>query len=433
MPRPDRVLFPESGFTKHQAIDYYRRIAKVLLPHLKNRPMSFLRFPDTTRGESFWEKDAPSFIPSWVKRIPVPRRDGGPDIEYLMVNDLKTLAWVADVGCVELHSFLHRKPRIDIATEVVFDLDPGPGATIFDCCRVAVILRDVLEPAGLQSFVKVSGSKGLQVYVPLNGNASHDTTEAFARLVAQRIAREHPKLVVAQMAKNLRAKKVFIDWSQNADFKTTIAAYSLRAKNVEPFVSMPMRWREIEEAIKDKDRDALYFSPEAALKRVAKHGDLFAPVLTLKQELTKGPMPRVAVRKKVVPTAPAARLPKPGSQSGRRLFTLMKTETGNELWLDMHGKFKRWILRSDREGGPGLIALPAGDFKIDPAYYRGEVPAQWRKRTKIEDIGTYELIEGSYRLRRFDLFFTGSTLKGEWTLAKINVDPKHKSWMLRPQ
>ena len=430
--RPDRVLFPESGFTKYQAIDYYRSVARVLLPHLKNRPMSFLRFPDTVRGVSFWEKDAPSFTPAWVKRVPVPRRDGGSDIEYLMVNDLRTLTWVADVGCIELHAFLHRKPRIDLATEVVFDLDPGPGATIIDCCRVAVALRDALEPAGLQTFVKVSGSKGLQVHVPLNGNATHDTTEAFARLVAGELARKHPKLVVAQMAKNLRVKKVFIDWSQNADYKTTISVYSLRAKSSQPFVSMPMKWKEIEAAIDHRDPDALFFDPPSALKRIARLGDVFAPVLELKQSLGDDRKRPPAPRRKAAP-AKTARLPRPESQSGRRLFTLMKTESGNELWLDMHNKFKRWILRSDREGGPGLIALPAGDFKIDPAYYRGEVPAQWRKRTKIDDIGTYELVEGSYGLRRFDLFFTGTTLNGEWLLEKISPDPKHKSWMLKPR
>ena len=276
----DHPLFPESNFTKSDLVAYYRAVAPFILPHLKNRPVSIKRYTDTVRGESFWEKDAPSFTPSWVKRIAVPRRSGESDIEYIAINNVRTLVWVAEVGGVEIHPFLHRAPRIERATEVVFDLDPGTGATIEDCCKVAVILRRALESVKLQSFAKVSGSKGLQVYVPLNTDATHDTTETFARLVADEIAREHPRLVVSKMTKALRAKKVFIDWSQNADYKTTVGVYSVRAKNPTPYVSMPMRWSEIEKARE------LYFEPGAALRRLKKVGDLWAPMLTMKQRLS---------------------------------------------------------------------------------------------------------------------------------------------------
>jgi bifunctional non-homologous end joining protein LigD len=424
--RPDRVLFPESGFTKYEAIDYYRRFSRYMLPHLRNRPVSFKRFPDTVRGESFWEKDAPSFTPDWVKTFAVPRRSDESEIRYIIINDVRTLSWIADVGGIEIHPFLHKVPHIERATAMVFDLDPGEGATIADCCRVALILREALGK--LQSFAKVSGSKGLQVYVPLNGRDTHETTEAFARLLADELARKYPKQIVSKMAKQLRARRVFIDWSQNADYKTTVAVYSLRAKSAEPFVSMPVTWDEVARA------KNLYFRPDEAIARVKKVGDLFAPVLALKQVLrAEG---RVPSRKKEIETprhsAPGTRhFPKPRSQSGRRLFVLPKTETGNELWLEMRGRFKRWILRPDREGGPMLIAMPAGDFPIDPAYYKAEVPKEWRDRVSIADIGAYELIEGSYQRGRFDFYFTGHKLIGEWLLETAG-DESHRSWRLAP-
>src|SRR5436305_6678667 len=187
--RPDRVLFPASGFTKKNAVDYYRRAAKVLLPHLKNVPLSFKRYPDTIDGESFWEKDAPSFTPKWVKTVTVSRRgEAEADIRYIVVNDVKTLTWLVDAGGIELHPFLHRAPKLETATSVVFDLDPGTGADIDDCCDVALLLRDALAALKLKSFAKVSGSKGLQVYVPLNTKASHAATETFARFVADALA-----------------------------------------------------------------------------------------------------------------------------------------------------------------------------------------------------------------------------------------------------
>ncbi|HEY6893470.1 MAG TPA: non-homologous end-joining DNA ligase, partial [Rhodanobacteraceae bacterium] len=399
-------------------------VAKWLLPHLKNRPVSFKRYPDTVRGESFWEKDAPSFTPGWVKTVAVPRREDTSDIHYILINDVRTLTWVVDAGGIEIHPFLHTAKNIERATAMVFDLDPGAGASIVDCCRVALILRDALGK--LKSFAKVSGSKGLQVYVPLNSNHTHDETQPFAQVLAAQLARQHPKLITAKMSKQFRARKVFIDWSQNADFKTTVSVYSLRAKSGTPFVSMPVTWKEVEAA---KD---LYWTPDRALHRLRKRGDLFAEVLTLKQRLPV----TVEVRASARTRRPEGRrsteaLPNARSQSGRRLFVLPKTEMGNELWLDMRGKFKRWILRPDREGGKQLIAMPAGEFAIDPAYFRGEVPKERRKRVSIEDIGSYELIDGSYQRRRFDLFFSGRTLRGEWRLEKVG-DESHRSWSLKP-
>ena len=413
--RPDRVLFPKSGFTKDDAVDYYARVAKWLLPHLKNVPVSLKRYPDSVRGESFWEKDAPSFTPDWVRTVAVPRRGGQSKIHYIVIDDVRTLAWAADVGAIEIHPFLHRAPHIERATSVVFDLDPGEGTSLEMCCEVALVLRDALATLKLKSFAKVSGSKGLQVYVPLNGIASHRATEGFARFVAEELARGNPNLITAKMGKQFRAKKIFIDWSQNADFKTTVSVYSLRAKRERPFVSMPVTWEEIEAA------DDLDFDPDAAIARLEKIGDLFAPVLRLKQTI-----PELKPRATRTPelesgevTVRGIRLPKPRSQSGRRLFIVAKTEMGNELWLDMGGTFKRWILRRDR-------AMPADDLAIDPAYFRGEVPAAWCDRISIADIGCYELIGGSFERRRFDLWFTGNRFSGEWILEKRGDE----SWKL---
>lgn len=425
----DRLLFPESGFTKADAIDYYRRVAKFILPHLRNRPVSFKRFPDTIKLDSFWEKDAPGFTPEWVKRFAVPRRGGESEIEYILINDVRTLTWLAEVGGIEIHPFLHRVPKIEEATHVVFDLDPGPGASIGECCEVALLLREALRAIKLQSFVKVSGSKGLQLYVPLNTGISHDSSESFARLIAEELARANPRLIVAKMTKMARAKKVFIDWSQNADYKTTVAVYSLRAKSERPYVSMPVTWEEVKRARN------LYFEPDEALARLAKRGDLWATMEKMKQHIS---MPRAAHTPRSLALARddivvnGIRLPKQKSQSGRRLFVLVKGDTGNELWLDMRGKFKRWILRPDREKKKRLIAMPAGDFKVDPAYFRGEVPHQWKKRIQIEDTGSYEIIEGSYQQRRFDLWFNGRTLQGEWELEKIEKSEEHRSWQLTP-
>jgi bifunctional non-homologous end joining protein LigD len=425
--RPDRVLFPKSGFTKDAAIDYYERVAKWLLPHLKNVPVSLKRYPDTVRGESFWEKDAPSFTPGWVRTIAVPRRSRESDIHYIIINDARTLSWIADVGGIEIHPFLHRAPRIEQATSVVFDLDPGDGVTMKKCCDVALVLRHALAALRLKSFAKVSGSKGLQVYVPLNGTASHVATEGFARFVAEELARTDSKRITAKMGKEFRARKVFIDWSQNADYKTTVSVYSLRTKRERPFVSMPVTWEEVEAA------DQLDFDPETAIARLKKAGDAFAPVLRLKQTI-----PELTARRSAAAepegdeiTIHGIRLPKRRSQSGRRLFVIPKTEMGNELWIDTRGKFKRWILRPDRNSGRQLIAMPAGEFAVDPAYFRGQVPEEWRDRVSIADIGSYELIDGSYQRRRFDLWFTGTTLSGEWILEKAG-DESHRSWTLTP-
>ena len=388
---------------KADAVAYYRAIAKTILPHLRNRPLSFKRFPGDIGGDFFWEKDAPGFTPAWVKRFPVPRRESGPSIDYIVCNDTRTLTWLAGIGGIELHPFLHKVPKIDVATHAVFDLDPGAGADIRDCAKVALLLRDMLP---LESFAKVSGSKGIQVYVPLNSGATHEVTETFARLVAEEMARAYPKLVTAKMARTLRVGKVFIDWSQNADYKTTVAVYSLRATGL---VSMPVRWNELS--------GELQWTPSEAVTRVRKVGDLFAEVLKLKQRLpnvgrasARPPHPREGWAE-ARPT-----LPKPASQSGRRLFVLAKTEAGNELWLEMRGRFKRFLLRAN------LAAVSLGEIDIDPRYYRAEEPRG------VDDRGAYEIVEGSWQKKRFELWFSGRVMSGAWTLEQSG-----RTWRLTPR
>jgi bifunctional non-homologous end joining protein LigD len=281
----DKVLYPGTSFTKARAIDYYIRVAEYLLPHMKNRPVTLKRFPDGVGGEFFYEKDAPSFTPDWVQTFPVPRRDGGTHIRYILINDVATLVWLANLANLEIHPFLHRVPRLDRPTDVVLDLDPGEGAGILDCARVAILLRNLLQQLSLECFVKVSGSKGLQMYVPLNTEVTYRVTQPFAHALAQLVERSHGELAVSEMPRHIRSGKVFIDWSQNADFKTTAGVYSLRAKSVVPYVSLPVEWEELSAALQANDARRLYWTPSAALERLDKLGDLFARVLKLEQRL----------------------------------------------------------------------------------------------------------------------------------------------------
>ena len=259
---PDKVLYPAGKFTKADVARYYERIARFLLPHFRNRPVTLKRYPNGVFGEAFYEKDAPGFTPRWVKTFPVPRREGGPDINYILINDVRTLTWAANMAALELHPFLHRVPRIERPTNIVFDLDPGKKTNILQCAEVAFLLRDVLTKLRLKSFPKVSGSKGIQLYIPLNTAMTYDATQPFARAIAEVLEKAHPNKIVADMAKNLRVGKVFIDWSQNADHKTTVGVYSLRAKRARPYVSMPVKWEELTIALKKADVDLLEYEPE---------------------------------------------------------------------------------------------------------------------------------------------------------------------------
>ena len=282
----NKVLYPKAGFTKGQVIDYYIRIAPVLLPHLENRPLTMKRYPNGVEGQFFYEKNCPSHRPKWVKTAKVWSEGNQRDMDYCLANDLPTLVWAANLADLELHTSLSRKNNIERPTMMVFDLDPGAPADIVQCCQVGVWLRDLLEKMKLKSWAKTSGSKGLQVYVPLNTAVSYDATKGLSRSLGQHLEHEHSDLVTSNMSKALRKGKVFVDWSQNDEHKTTICVYSLRAKD-EPTVSTPVTWKEVENCLKKKNAELLKFRSDQTLKRVEKLGDLFEPVETLKQKLPK--------------------------------------------------------------------------------------------------------------------------------------------------
>jgi bifunctional non-homologous end joining protein LigD len=278
----DKVLYPAVGFTKGEVIDYYTRIAPVLLPHLRGRPLTMKRYPDGVDGKFFYEKQCPSHRPEWVHTEPVVTR--GKTIDFCVVDDLATLVWTSNLADLELHTSLSRADDLQRPTMVVFDLDPGAPAAVLDCAQVGIWLRDVLGRLGLESFVKTSGSKGLHFYIPLNTPATYEESKPFARALARLIEKEHPKQVTSNMKKELRKGKVFIDWSQNNDFKTTVCVYSLRARE-RPTVSTPVTWDEVEDALADGEPDQLVFEAREVLEGVEQHGDLFEPVLELEQEL----------------------------------------------------------------------------------------------------------------------------------------------------
>jgi bifunctional non-homologous end joining protein LigD len=282
----DKVLYPKAGFTKGELINYYIQIAPVLLPHLKDRPLTMKRYPNGVEAEFFYEKNCPTHRPKWVQTAKVWSEGNQRDMQYCLAQDLPTLVWAANLADIELHTSLSRKSNVARPTMMVFDLDPGAPADIVQCCQVGLWLREIMEGMKLKSWAKTSGSKGLQVYVPLNTAVTYDQTKELSRALAEHLESKHPQLVVSKMAKALRKGKIFVDWSQNDEHKTTICVYSLRAKE-QPTASTPVTWEEVETCAKKKNAKTLVFRCEQTLARVKKMGDLFAEVDTLKQKLPK--------------------------------------------------------------------------------------------------------------------------------------------------
>jgi bifunctional non-homologous end joining protein LigD len=444
----DKLLYPGSKFTKAKVIDYYIKVSKYILPHLKNRPVTLKRLPEGVFGEAFYEKDAPAFTPEWVKTVPVPRRETpGPDIQYILINDLPTLVWVANLATLEIHPFLHMAARINRPTAVVFDCDPGEGANILDSARVALMLREVLQGLGLESYVKVSGSKGLQLYVPLNSAVTYEETQPFAEGIAKLLAQQEPQQIVWQMPKRLRTKKVFIDWSQNAEYKTTVSVYSLRGKTHRPYVSLPVTWEEISGALNGNDAEALFFTPEEAIERVEVAGDLFKPILTKVQKFSgelrryfkqqraqrsqrgssalKTYAEKRDFQKTAEPKPAAARSSRQGS---RRRFVIQKHAASHlhyDFRLEMHDVLKSWSIPK----GPPFkederrLAMPTEDHPIDYLDFEGIIPkGQYGGGTvMVWDLGTYELIEGNYYKGFLRFYLNGAKLKGEWTMTRFAV------------
>jgi bifunctional non-homologous end joining protein LigD len=283
----DKVLYPETGFTKGEMVDYYARVAPAIVPHLSGRAVTLRRFPEGVDDldSAFFEKRCPKHRPKWVKTTRVQAGPNAGKIDFCVCDSLPTLIWMAQLAAIELHPSLSLSRAPKRPTVLAFDLDPGPPADIVDCCRVALRLREVLAQIELECFAKTSGSKGMQLYVPLNGKATYEETRPFAQALAQLIAKQTPDEVLAKMGKKTdRSGKVLIDWYQNNERKTTICVYSLRARE-HPTCSTPVTWKEVEAAADSGDGSSLVFEASDVLERLDEHGDLFAPVLELKQEL----------------------------------------------------------------------------------------------------------------------------------------------------
>jgi bifunctional non-homologous end joining protein LigD len=317
----EKVLYPAAGFTKKDVIDYYVRIAPAIIPHLSGRALTRKRYPDGVESEPFFEKNAPMHKPEWVKTAPIWSGRNRRTIHYILAGDMATLVWLANLAALELHPSLALAEDITCPTEMVFDLDPGLPANIVQCCQVGLWLREIFEHFGLQSFPKTSGSKGLQIYIPLNTPTTYDATKLFSHALAQLLEHEHPDLVLSEMSKQARSGKVFVDWSQNDEHKTTIAVYSLRARE-RPTVSTPVTWDEVERAFKKKDAQLLVFEAKQTVGRFEKLGDLFEPVLELKQHLpdVKKTAAHAPAGIEIAAQAdePGTRKPKPRTRSKRR-------------------------------------------------------------------------------------------------------------------
>jgi bifunctional non-homologous end joining protein LigD len=270
----DKVMYPKAGFTKGDVVDYYGRLGPVLVPHLRRRPITLKRWPDGIDGPFFYEKQCPRHRPDWVATLDIPSERSGV-IHYCTVDDEATLVWLANLATLELHPLLQRASAVDRPIALVFDLDPGPPAGVLDAARVAFLLRDVLDDQGYVPLVKTSGGKGIHVLAPLDGTQTFDDTKLFAHAVAQALERHESANVVSSMRKELRTGKVLVDWSQNDVHKSTVAPYSLRAREG-PTVSTPIRWEELEAAVDADDADRLAFTPADVIKRVDTVGDLHA-------------------------------------------------------------------------------------------------------------------------------------------------------------
>jgi len=464
----DKVLFPKNQFSKGQVIDYYIRISKFLLPHLKNRPLTLKRFPEGIHGEFFYEKNAPSHTPEWISTARVARKDGS-KIDFILINDLPSLVWSANLANIELHTFLSCAPKIERPTMMVFDLDPGPPADVIQCCQVALWLRETLSEFKLESFIKFSGSKGLQLYLPLNTPITYETTQPFAKALAELMERQHPDSVVSAMSKDLREGKVFIDWSQNSPHKSTVCVYSLRAKRETPTVSMPMAWDEIEEAVKTKDAEMFSFDPDAAIARVEEKGDLFEPVLKLKQTLSRAFLaklkkateanglvdlkekPEAKARKGTGMAAYEAKRdfsktaePPPAieqkADSKERMFVIQKHQARNlhyDFRLEFDGVLKSWAVPKGPpyERGEKRLAMQVEDHPLSYARFEGTIPkGQYGGGTvMVWDIGTYTIADGSFESGKLHFALEGRKLKGEWILVRSRIEDRNgvkRSWFL---
>lgn len=448
-----KLFFPEGKFTKGEVIGYYVKVAPYILPHLKDRPVTLIRFPDGVTGEKFYEKNVPSFAPEWIKTHAVSRRRQEGKTNYIVINDAATLAWCANLAAIELHPFLHHTKNLDRPTHVVFDFDPGDGADIFTCAKVAFLVKEILDGLNLDAFPKVSGSKGIQLYVPLNTQVTYDTTSAFAKAMAELLQQKHPDLVVSKMDKLQRRGRVLIDWSQNSTSKTTVAVYSMRGKRNAPFISMPVTWDELKRAMKTKKTSALSFSPADALKRLNKIGDLFEPILKKKQSLPNafakigraaatGISPSLKKYQAKRNFSLTAEPPPDGGKSAKKKqkesrFVIQKHDASHlhyDFRLEMDGTLKSWAIPKGvpTELGVKRSAFEVEDHPLNYMKFEGTIPkGQYGGGTvMVWDIGTYELLGGDIADGNLKLMLHGKKLKGEWHMFRIRSEDDKPVWLI---
>ena len=447
----DKIYYPKAGFTKGEMLAYYIKIAPVLLPHLKNRPLTMKRYPNGVEAPFFYEKQCPKPTPPFVETCQVARHHKSGSIQFCLANNLPTLVWAANLGDLELHTLLSKAPDVHKPTEIVFDLDPGPPANAVQCAQVALWLREMFSKLGLELFIKSSGSKGMQAYIPLNTPTSYAETTPFAKTVAQTLEKVHPELVVSDMKKELRHGKVLVDWSQNSETKTTVCVYSLRAKD-RPFVSMPLEWSEVEACLKKKDPSLVFFEAVDALKRVEKKGDLFAPILSMKQSLKEaldavgsgkplrtaksrlkgtgdGSISAYNAKRDFTQTAEPSGKTKAGGK--KQLFVIQKhdaTRLHYDFRLELDGVLKSWAvpkgLQTDME--TKRLAMMVEDHPYDYARFEGTIPEgnYGAGTVMVWDIGTWENLgpEPHQGLKEGKLHFrlNGKKLKGEWALVRMH-------------
>jgi bifunctional non-homologous end joining protein LigD len=388
------------------------------------------------RGRALYVKNAPSFTPHWIKTFTVPRRSKQGEIRYLLVNDLPSLMWVSNMNNIELHVLQAKAPKIEQPTMMVFDLDPGEPAGIRECAQVALMLKEALESVGLQSLLKTSGGKGLHVCVPLNTAVTYEQTRPFANALAERLQESQPDLVVSNMAKAARKGKVFIDWSQNADFKTTVCVYSLRAKAEQPTVSFPLDWNRINEA-ENK------VSPDEAINVLTEKGDVFEAVLTLKQKLPKNPLTELPTKLKgywakrdFTQTAePSGAKSKKAAHASEQMFVIQKHAARRlhyDFRLEMEGVLRSWAVpkQPPTKRGETRLAMHVEDHPMDYARFEGIIPkGQYGGGTvMVWDVGTYT----AYHQGKISMELKGKKLKGQWTLVRdkrTEKDAKQR-WLL---
>ncbi|MBE0537529.1 MAG: non-homologous end-joining DNA ligase [Phycisphaerae bacterium] len=455
----EKVLYQEANFTKAHVLDYYRRIAPYILPHLQDRPLTLKRYPNGVNNASFYQKACPSHRPEWI------RTAARSDKNYCLVDDLASLIWVANLACIELHTQLATTDDFERPTMLVFDLDPGPPASLFDCLHISLTIRDMLSELKLKSFPKVSGGKGLHLCIPLNTRVTYEETKTFARKVSQVMENHFPALVVSTMSKNLRKGKVFIDWSQNSRHKTTVNVYSLRAQP-KPTVSMPVTWQQIEKAYKKKDVSPLIYSPEQAVRQVEEKGDIFSQVLTLMQHL-----PSVS-RKTTQPTTSPARpisesenenlktyrskrnfagTPEPAGEEtqAENIFVIQQHAARTlhyDLRIQIGGTLKSWAVPKGPplSAGQRRLAVRTEDHPIEYKDFEGEIPkGQYGGgEVIIWDRGTFEHaprkskkkdmpVAQALEMGTLEILFHGNKIKGRYILTRLKkTDQNKEQWLL---